>query len=293
MYSFSLYRQVDKTTSNKFPSGDYNAKTNVTVKLGAQLVSHNIPSTMKPGEIIPVTVKFKNVGTDKWDKNLVFRAYDKVNPFIKSIFKSSDWESAYAIKTIKGDVNPGEEYSFTFNLKAPTKIGKYPIYLQLELGKKFQEIIIDDVMSKKFIIDVSKQSDSKNISPPSDGAILAQGISIDRPLVMKKGEIRTVTLVLKNIGTQIWDSSFVLRAYKSINPFMGSNFYDSSWLSVMAIDKIRTNINPGGLCSFTFKIKAPASPGKYKIYLQLEHGSKYEEIAIDGEKTKEYSIEVK
>ncbi|HNV97034.1 MAG TPA: hypothetical protein PKL13_01825 [bacterium] len=290
-YSFSLYRQVDKTTTNKFPSGDYNAKTNVTVKLGAQLVSHNIPSTMKPGEIIPVTVKFKNAGTDKWDKNLVFRAYDKVNPFVKSIFKSSDWESAYAIKTIKGDVNSGEEYSFTFNLKAPTKVGKYPIYLQLEWGKKFQEIIIDDVMSKKFIIDVGREASV--VKTDTSKIKSAQGISFDLPQTMKSGEIKTVNLILKNNSNSVWDSNYVLRAYKSTNPFSGSNFYDSSWLSVMAVDKIRNNINPGGLYSFTFKIQAPVIPGIYKLYMQFEYGSKYEEIAIDGEKTKEYSIEVK
>ncbi|MDD4290396.1 MAG: hypothetical protein PHH83_03955, partial [Patescibacteria group bacterium] len=289
-YSFSLYRQVDKKTTNKFPSGDYKAQSNVSVKLGAQLIEQNIPSTMKPGETIPVTVKFKNAGVDKWDKNLVLRAYDKVSPFLKSVFRASDWESTYAIETVKGLVNPGEEYSFTFNLKAPTKVAMYPIYLQLEWGKKYQEIIIDDVMAKKFIIDVKKETSIVKTDTAKTKS--AQGISFDLPQIMKAGEVKTVTLTLKNNSNSVWNSNYVLRAYKITKPFSGSNFYDSSWLSVMAVDKIRKNINPGGLYSFTFKIKAPTTSGKYKLYLQFEYGSKYEEIAIDGEKTKEYSIEV-
>ncbi len=276
---------------NKFPSGDYKANTNVTVKLGAQLISHDIPASMKPGETKTITLKFKNAGTDKWDKNLVLRAYDKISPFTKSIFKSSDWESTYAIETVKGAINSGGEYVFTFNIKAPTRIGKYPLYLQLEWGNKYQEIIIDDVMSKKFIIDVKKESTITQLDTTKTK--LAQGISIDIPSSMMPGEVKTVTLILKNSGTAIWDSNYVLRAYKSISPYSGSNFYDSSWLSVMAIEKVRTSVLPNSKYSFTFKTKAPTTPGIYKLYLQLEYGSKYEEIAIDGEKTKEYTIEVK
>lgn len=290
-YQFSLYKQVDRTKMNKFPSGDYKANTNVTVKLGAQLISHDIPASMKPGETKTITLKFKNAGTDKWDKNLVLRAYDKISPFTKSIFKSSDWESTYAIETVKGAINSGGEYVFTFNIKAPTRIGKYPLYLQLEWGNKYQEIIIDDVMSKKFIIDVKKESTITQLDTTKTK--LAQGISIDIPSSMMPGEVKTVTLILKNSGTAIWDSNYVLRAYKSISPYSGSNFYDSSWLSVMAIEKVRTSVLPNSKYSFTFKTKAPTTPGIYKLYLQLEYGSKYEEIAIDGEKTKEYTIEVK
>lgn len=290
-YQFSLYKQIDKTKMDKFPAGDYKANTNVSVKLGAQLISHDIPVAMKPGETKNIILKFKNAGTDKWDKNLVLRAYDKISPFTKSIFKSSDWESTYAIGKIKGTVSSQEEYTFTFEIKAPTKQGKYSLYLQLEWGNKYKEIIIDDVMSKKFIIDVKKESTTTQSDDTKTK--LAQGISFDLPTSMTLGEVKTVNLVLKNSGTAVWDSNYVLRAYKSTNPFSGSIFYDSSWISIMAVDKIRTNVNPRGLHSFTFKIKAPTVPGKYKLYLQLEYGSKYEEIPIDAEKTKEYSIEVK
>ena len=297
-YEFSLYKQVDKTKMNKFPSGDYKANTNVSVKLGAQLISHDIPKTMLPSETKTITVKFKNAGTEKWDKNLVLRAYDKISPFTRSIFKGSDWESSYAVKTIKGTVNSGEEYIATFDIKAPKKVGKYPFYLQLEWGKGYKEIIIDDVMSKKFIIDVTKESvatqtNSANTQSDSTKTKLAQGISIDRPLTMSPGEARTVTLILKNSGTEKWDYRYVLRGYKTLNPFSGSNFRDSSWISAMAIDKVRATVNPGEKYAFTFKIKAPTTPGMYKLYLQFEYGSKYEEIAIDGEETKEYPIEVK
>jgi hypothetical protein len=290
-YQFSLYKQIDKKTLNKFPSGDYRANTNVSVKLGAQLISQDIPASMKPGEIKTITVKFKNAGTDKWDKNLVLRAYNTVNPFTKSIFKGSDWESTYAISTIKGTINSGGEYTFTFNIKAPPTQGKHNLYLQLEWGTGYKEIIIDDVMSKKFVIDVKKETSTTQVV--SSGTKLAQGISFDLPTTMTPGEVKTVTLILKNIGTATWDSNYVLRAYKSVSPYSGSNFYDSSWLSVMAISKVTTNVLPNGKYSFTFKIKAPITPGVYKLYLQLEYGSKYEEIAIDGEKTKEYSVEVK
>ncbi len=294
-YKFSLYKQVDSKTMNKFPAGDHNANTNVSIKIGAQLIEHNIPSTMLPGESKTITLKFKNAGIDKWDKNLVLRAYDKISPFTKSIFRGSNWESTYAIGKIKGTINSGEEYTFTFNIKAPTKQGKYPLYFQLEWGNKYQEIIIDDTLAKKFIINVTKDSQSVTNSVPSSviGTKLAQGISINIPQIMSPGEVRSVTLILKNSGTEKWDHNYVLRAYKNVSPFSGSSFYDKSWISSMAIDKIRATVNPGDKYAFTFKVKAPSVKGLYKLYLQLEYGSKYEEIAIDGEKLKEYSVEVK
>lgn len=153
-YSFSLYKIVNSKTKNKF-SGDYNISVNAKIKYGAQLVSQDVPAKMKPGEVKTVTLIFKNVGTENWDKNLVLRSYSNNKSFSKSSFYSSSWDSALAIANISGVVKNGENFTFTFKLKSPTAIGTYNQYFQLEWGKKFEEIIIDDTMSKLFKIKVS------------------------------------------------------------------------------------------------------------------------------------------
>lgn len=295
-YSLSLYKQINAKQLNKFSSGDYDASVNVFVKLGAQTISQDIPVSMKPGETKTITFRVKNVGSQKWDKNLVLRAYDKISPFTKSVFRDSSWDSAYAINKINGVVNSGEEYTFTFKIKAPTKIGKYNFYLQLEWGNKYEEIIIDDTFSKKFIIDVNKNvakiTETTNSAQTNTNTQAAELIAASMPSSMSPLEAKTVTVILKNIGTVNWDSNYVLRSYKSISPFSASYFYDNSWISPMAISKVSGIVKPGEQYVFTFKIKAPGVKKQYLIYFQLEYGSSYKEIPIDKQISRQFSINV-
>lgn len=293
-YSLSLYKQINAKQLNKFPSGDYDASVNVSVKLGAQTISNDIPISMKPGEVKTITLRVKNVGSQKWDKNLVLRAYDKISPFTRSIFKDAGWDSTYAIGKINGVVNSGDEYVFTFKIKAPTKIGKYNFYLQLEWGKKYEEIIIDDTFSKKFIIEVSKNVtqaiEKTNNAQATSNIKSAELIGASIPGNMSPLQIKEVAIILKNTGTVNWDNNYVLRSYKSIAPFSASYFYDSSWISSMAISKVNGIVKPGEQYIFTFKIKAPSAKKEYPLYFQLEYGSKYEEILIDKQTYKKFSI---
>ncbi len=301
-YSLSLYKQINTKQLNKFSSGDYDGNVSVSVKLGAQTINNDIPSSMKPGETKTITIKLKNVGSQKWDKNLVLRAYDKISPFYKSIFRDSSWESIYVADKIDGVVSPGEEYSFTFRIKAPTKVGKYNLYLQLEWGKKYEEIIIDDTLSKKFIIDVNKNAIGTSVSTQgtnvvtntqtSASAQAAELVAASIPTSMSSLETKMVTVILKNTGTENWDNSFVLRSYKSTMPFSASYFYDNSWISPMAISKVSGIVKPGEQYTFTFKLKAPTAKKQYPIYFQLEYGSNYKEVLIDKQLSRHFSINV-
>ncbi len=293
-YKLSLYKVITSSKMNKFPAGDANIKVNISSKYGAKLLEKNVPSEMKPGEIRKVTLKFKNVGKEKWTKSLVLRAYSKISPFTRSGFYDSSWSSSYAIDEISGTINPGQDYTFTFNLKAPKTIAKYPLYLQLEWGNKYEEIVIDDTLSKKFIIDVKKDvvSGNTNSSAVVNTTRAASLVAVNMPESMKSGEIKEIALILKNTGTEKWDENTVLRSYKSLSPFSGSYFYDSSWISSMAISKIKGIVNPGEQYTFIFKLKAPITKKQYPVYFQLEYGSRYEEILIDNRKSRSFNISV-
>ncbi len=293
-YSLSLYKQITTKQLNKFSSGDYDGNVSVSVKFGAQTISNDIPQSMKPGEVKTITFKVKNVGSQNWDKNLILRAYDKVNPFYRSIFRDSSWESIYVADKINGTVNSEGEYTFTFKLKAPTKLGKYNLYLQLEWGKKYEEIIIDDTFSKRFIIEVSKATiaPKENVQTTINSMKSAELVAASIPSSMNSSQIKEVAIILKNTGTINWDNNYVLRSYKSIAPFSGSYFFDNSWISPMAISKVGGVVKPGEQYTFTFKLKAPTTKKQYPIYFQLEYGSKYEEVLIDKQLSRQFSINV-
>ncbi|MDD3284935.1 MAG: hypothetical protein PHZ07_05065 [Patescibacteria group bacterium] len=155
-YELSLWKQINASKMNKFPTGDIKTNTNISVSYAAKLLYESVPTEMSAGQEKIVKIKVRNVGSKSWDDNLVLRSYSKISPFSASSFFGSDWISNMAISKVNKVVKPGDVYMFTFNIKAPKILGTYKQYYQLEWGSKYEEIYIDSVKTKVFETKVIK-----------------------------------------------------------------------------------------------------------------------------------------
>jgi hypothetical protein len=123
-----------------------------------------------------------------------------------------------------------------------------------------------------------------------DGSFSAQIVSASIPVGLALNETRGASITFKNTGKKVWlKDEMVLRSYRSTSPFRGSDFYDAAtWLTSMAVGKIKYDVKPGDSYTFNFNLNAPTFDGAISHYWQLEWGDTYQEIPIDGNLSKGY-----
>lgn len=155
-YELSLWKQINASKMNKFPSGNVKTNTSISVSYAAKLLYESVPAEIVAGQEKIVKIKVRNVGSKSWDDNLVLRSYSKISPFSASSFFGSDWISNMAISKVTKIVKSGDVYMFTFTIKAPKTPGIYKQYYQLEWGSKYEEIYIDSAKTKVFETKVIK-----------------------------------------------------------------------------------------------------------------------------------------
>jgi uncharacterized protein affecting Mg2+/Co2+ transport len=95
--------------------------------VNALVVSISIPSTMVGGQSYPVTVTMKNIGTMTWNEASMIRL-GNANADAYT-FKLPD-VGGYRVSLPAGtSVPPGESYTFSWTVTAPTTVGTYtPTY---------------------------------------------------------------------------------------------------------------------------------------------------------------------
>lgn len=126
---------------------------------------------------------------------------------------------------------------------------------------------------------ITNNAKAIGFTPPpfKDADYLGQyvSVSLKEPIEMKTGEVKEITVKIKNIGKATWENTganFV--SVYTVNPnYRQSIFADSSWISKSNPVKIKNKTLSGQIGEFTFKIKAPDKPGNYKedFYLAAEN----------------------
>jgi len=289
-----------------FPESVLSFKLTRQFNYDAQLISHTYPNSSPGNTSHKITVLYKNVGNNTWYKNDTRLEWSNITKDTNNFIQMAE-------ETVK----PGETATFTFTTR-PTDPAVYEYALKMyklvngdpklfPTGSVYPKIAVgvDTVVNNDSLIlvpapvvTVSQQS-PVNSSVPAPAPTVVKPVagfaanltSINMPVSMAKNEGRQITMTFKNIGDQTWPSQkVVLRSYRSLSPFQGSNFYHAnSWLTNMAVGKITKDVKSGESYTFTFYLQAPSSAGSYKQYWQLEYGDKYEEISIDGQINKSYT----
>ncbi len=209
--------------------------------LDFKVVKNTAPSSLVPGDAAEVTVTLKNTSELTW-KNT---GSGKVT-LVK--VGSSSLSSKTTLATLKeAEVKPGEEGTFSFPIKAPSKGGSYTLY--------FQPTMEGTLVNGSGQIKV-KVSDSK------EEAIISTNLT---DFAFDPGETRMMWIQVKNNSAKTWSTT-------GTNPFNVS-FTSPKGMTVgtplISLKSIKQDIST----KVSFKVTAPEKPGTYNLVIQANLGS--------------------
>jgi len=248
--------------------GEKSATQNIVVETRSnrvKFISQLLPNTMAANDEYSIVVQFKNNGTSTWTKTDGYK--------IQLVSRKNVWGLSHVDLSTNDIIPPGEIATFRFKLKAPTKMGSYPIQWRMKkrnvsFGEPtpIQKIQVTKSKSKKGAEFVYQNLPGLNKS----GRLFA---------IMNAGDVYPVTLTFKNTSKKPWRQGLV--ALSAQNP---EN--NMTW----SVDRVELHknetIKPGGIKTFNFKIITPLNPGIYNFQWQMKEGfnewlgSKSENIAI-------------
>lgn len=243
---------------------------------------------MSPGESKTFTIGFKNTGRAAWlteGKNFV-SIYTFDPKYRKSLFADASWmNEAQPARLIEAKVLPGQVGRITFTLYAPLEAGTYHETFALAAeslawipGGKFT---VDILVSEASVpaMDVGGNGMTKKIAA---GFKALQLLVSEKALTLDAGQTKEFRVGFKNIGRTVWtqsgDTPLALKAEPASNAF---SFRDSSWADTDTATRLpATQIKPGELSFFNFKLTAPRSGGVYLARFTLNAG---DELVEGGE----------
>jgi len=225
------------------------------------ILAENVPTlTVAPGRTAVSSVHYRNVGLAPWQRGVAGREVTLAVRGDSAQFADSKiaagWLSANRIAApVEDTVLPGGVATFTFSVRAPDKVGAYPIPLRL---------VVDGL--------TWLEDDGTVLMIASDFGFHSQLVDQSRNPLLRVGETSApLTVRLQNTGTRTW-----LKGVPSAQVNLGVAGDDRSQVSLAAgwptADRVAVqtepNVAPGGIGTFTFKIRAPATPGTYMLRLR-------------------------
>ncbi|HUT22483.1 MAG TPA: peptidoglycan recognition family protein [Candidatus Bipolaricaulota bacterium] len=237
-----------------------------------------------------IVLKYKNTSTKNWTfPEIRLKVTDRANG--NDAFYHDQWTNKNGFIAFlngswdaSGDgeddvIEPGEIATWSFDLQTR---GPGLFRPQFELVRLTGEPIDGDYEA----VSESILGGEVDLLTRIDTPYAAELIESTFPESLAASSRTKVKLTFKNTGLNSWNQNLVLRSYKNTqnNSWLTSHFYDYSWNSKYAVNKISKAVAPGETYSFEFYIDAPDQKGSYPQIYQLEWGSKYEEIFINNAK---------
>ena len=203
----------------------------------ATFVSENFPATMFPGQIAPVQVVLRNLGTNTWRPGALFHLA-QANP---------DFAGLWGVTQVPllRLVGPGENAVFNFAITAPAANGVYKFRWRMQQDglALFGE---PTPLRSIRVADVGDNSQFVNQTVPS---------------TIAAGTQNPVTVRFRNLGSTTWsaDAGYALGA---ITP-EGNQNWGTNRVALPG------PVAPGQEVEFAFVINAPAVPNDYQFQWQM------------------------
>ncbi len=216
--------------------------------------------TLVAGTSTSLTVKFTNTGTATWEKGVAGKqanlGLNGDTLTFASLGMNDGWLSGNRLATtVEPTVAPGQTATFTFNVRAPMTPGTYRLPLRP---------VIDGVTwmedSGVFMVIVSQSSFHSRWLSQSPYPALRAG-QISAPL----------TISFTNTGSSPWVKGVLGQEAR-----LGINLDDVTWAALgvnwpfasRVATQTEANVATGQVGTFTFQVKAPATPGVYSIHVR-------------------------
>ncbi|WP_424357759.1 NBR1-Ig-like domain-containing protein [Methanocella sp. MCL-LM] len=209
----------------------------------AAKVSDNIPSTMLAGKTYPISITMTNSGNMPWTANDQFS--------LGAVGESTGDAAKFTAKRLRMPagtvIPPGESYTWTMNMVAPTTSGTYnPQYQMVWDGHTWFGQTIGKPVSVIYAPD-------------------ADLVSMSIPDTMYAGQTYTASVTLTNTGNTAWSEADATRL-GAVGEGSGDAAKFSSTRIFIAPG---TTVQPGQQRVFTFTMTAPYSGGTYNPQYQM------------------------
>jgi hypothetical protein len=206
----------------------------------AQFVSQTVPTPMVVDGTYTVSIKMKNIGTTAWTAASGYKLVSQNPP------QNTTWGLSEV--ALPGDVAPGAEVSFDFDVTAPSSAGLYDIQWQMyKVGYGFFGEISPNVV----------------VNVGTGGSIIndAAFISQTAPAEVTVGQEFGITVTMKNTGNTEWTAGTGYRL-ASQNPFDNTT-WGLNRVMLPATVPVDTDV------TFAFNITAPSTAGVYNLQWQM------------------------
>ncbi len=225
----------------------------------SQLVEQGPAPTLFPGATTSYSIRFRNTGFVSWDRGTKSQVTLGVTGDPTELAQAKvgvGWLSADRVATTAElSVAPGAIGTFNFSVRAPGTPGVYKIPLRL---------VVDGV--------TWLEDDRVVVQLTSDLGFHSELVDQSRHPVLKPGELSgPITVHIRNAGARTW-----VRGTTGLQVNLGLAADDRS-LAGLALgwptpDRVaiqsESAVPPGGLATFVFRVRAPATPGTYALRLR-------------------------
>lgn len=213
-----------------------------------------------PGTVTQVTVRYRNTGTQTWQKGVAGKQVNLgLNGDVLNFAGAGmnvNWLSANRLATTtESSVAPGQIGTFTFQLRTPSNVGFYNLNVRpVAEGVTWLE------------------DQGVFIAVRSSLSYHSTWLSQSAYPTLRPGETsKPLTISFTNTGTSPWNFGVLGQQAN-----LGINLDDRTWSS-LGVDwpvpdrvagQSEKTVAPGAVGTFTFQVKAPNTPGVYLLHLR-------------------------
>ncbi|HKY50942.1 MAG TPA: hypothetical protein VJP45_06780, partial [Candidatus Limnocylindria bacterium] len=227
--------------------------------LHSSVVDRGPVTTLAPGDTATVTLRFRNSGLVSWERGVAGAQADLAVEGDSVEFATAGlavgWITENRIATTEESrVPPGAVGTFTFTVRAPSALGVYRIPVRL---------VVDGV--------TWLDDNDTFVVVASDFGFHSELIDQTEHPTLRAGETRAVTVRLGNTGTRTWTRG---TAGQQVNLGLEGDDRTQTALGLgwPSADRVAIQaepvVAPGAIGSFTFRVRAPSTPGTYPLRLR-------------------------
>ncbi|MEO6695363.1 MAG: NBR1-Ig-like domain-containing protein [Ignavibacteria bacterium] len=218
----------------------------------AALITHNMPSVLKSGQVYPVTITMRNIGLNTWKMRdnyqlSLFTATDNV-------YQSDVWGIRHI--NLPYDVLPTETVTFNFDISSPRERGTFNSRWSMShngdyFGEKTTAMIeiVDGADLPINYYDVNNNAEYINQSIPS---------------TMMAGQTYKIWVNMRNTGKTTWNSNSENLTGQYRLGFISDLQDGNKYINLNGLPVLLNNlVAPGESGMFEFTLTAPMQPGSY------------------------------
>ena len=211
---------------------------------GAVPVSLNAPTNVMTGQRFAATVVMRNSGTTTW------LADGSVGLVAQSPASNSVWGITRV--PVVTPVAPGQQTTFTIFCTAPATAGN-PVF-QWQMVQDGAGFFGEATASQTIAV-------TAPVISPGGAGNAAVFVSQTVPVAMQAGQRQTITVVMRNVGTNTW-TPLAKHRLASMNPAD-----NTTWGPARAY--LTEPVPPGANATFAFPITAPSTPGNFNFQWRM------------------------